>query len=28
MQHTDLDPVADALLHYTQCAVALIRGGG
>ena len=27
MQHTDLDPVADALLHHTQCAVAVIPGG-
>jgi len=27
MQHTDLGPVADALLHHTQCAVAIIPGG-
>ena len=27
MQHTDLGPVSDALLHHTQCAVAVIPGG-
>jgi len=27
MQHTDLGPVADTLLHHTQCAVAVIPGG-